>query len=59
MVFDACVSDDGFIENRCSGMHPNVCTWTAKEDGIYVRYNKSGRDCIMYKWDAPTKLEER
>lgn len=39
-------------------MDPNVCRWTAKEEGIYVRNKKFQGDYFMYKWDAPAKQGE-
>ncbi|XP_010539105.1 PREDICTED: uncharacterized protein LOC104813236 [Tarenaya hassleriana] len=50
--FDAFVADDHFIDDVCGGRKPNVCTWVATEEGIYVRNNARGDYKLLYKWDA-------
>ena len=55
VVFDAFLPDKDFIDGTCTGMHPNVCMWIAKEDGAYVLNKKFHGEYFMYKWDAPTR----
>ncbi|XP_019086577.1 PREDICTED: uncharacterized protein LOC109126993 [Camelina sativa] len=58
VVFDAFRPDKDFIDGTCTGMHPNVCRWTAKEEGVYVRNKKFEGEYFMYSWDAPTNIGE-
>ncbi|KAH0941139.1 LOW QUALITY PROTEIN: hypothetical protein HID58_000776 [Brassica napus] len=55
VVFDAFLPDKDFIDGTCTGMHPNVCMWIAREDGVYVLNKKFHGEYFMYKWDAPTR----
>lgn len=58
VVFDAFHPDKDFIDGTCNGMHPNVCRWTAKEEGVYVRNKKFDGEFFMYTWDGPTNVRE-
>ncbi|CAH2077625.1 unnamed protein product [Thlaspi arvense] len=57
VVFDAFLPDKDFIDGTCTGMDPNVCRWTAKEEGVYVRNKQFKGEYFMYTWDAPSNLE--
>ncbi|EOA18782.1 hypothetical protein CARUB_v10007402mg, partial [Capsella rubella] len=49
-------SDVYFIDHTCNGMHPNVCKWTAKEQGVYVHHTQE--EHFMYGWSTPTNQRE-
>ncbi|CAN8326394.1 unnamed protein product [Cochlearia groenlandica] len=53
VVFDAFLPDKDFIDGTCTGMNPNVCKWTAKEEGVYVLNKQFHCQYFMYTWDAP------
>lgn len=48
--FDVFRLDRDFINNTCIGTDSNVCKWTVKEDGVYVRNRK-----FAYRWDTPNQ----
>ncbi|KAG7541076.1 Plant self-incompatibility S1 [Arabidopsis thaliana x Arabidopsis arenosa] len=58
VVFAAFRPDKDFIDGTCTGMHPNVCRWTAKEEGVYVRNKQFEGEYFMYTWDAPSKIRK-
>ncbi|XP_023644091.1 S-protein homolog 9-like [Capsella rubella] len=58
VFFEAFFPSRDFIYGTCTGMHPNVCMWIAKEQGVYVRHGKELSEDFKYGWDTPTKQRE-
>ncbi|EOA32521.1 hypothetical protein CARUB_v10015802mg [Capsella rubella] len=56
VYFEAFFPSQKFIDSICNGMHPNVCTWVAKERAVYVRHNNVLRE--RYGWNTPIKQRE-
>ncbi|CAH2077627.1 unnamed protein product, partial [Thlaspi arvense] len=54
VVFDAFLPNQDFIDNTCTGMNPNVCRWTAKEEGVYVRKKKNKGEYFMLRASGQT-----
>ncbi|XP_019089493.1 PREDICTED: uncharacterized protein LOC109128144 [Camelina sativa] len=55
VVFDAFRANCYFIDHTCSGIDPNVCRWTAKEQGVYV-HDTLG-EFFMYGWKPKNQRE--
>ncbi|EOA17994.1 hypothetical protein CARUB_v10006428mg [Capsella rubella] len=54
VAFYVFILKNEFIDETCTGTFPNVCKWSAREDGVYVHNRKSPAGEFMFKWDAPT-----